>query len=260
MDFLSEKMAEMSGNPVSELPLSICYRCSHAVLEMARKLVPDIEDREGVDEGKVLAHNPETYSNTMVSLTNGDMVICRVNAPLVSGALACIARGVPAYVQGKDIGYSVKVFIRQAFGVRRSKEVAPVSIPEFIAKVTLYATEQADKAKAAGYDTKAIGYEDKRSTAEALVSGMTGTITLADVEARIDAVFNDDAEGVKFSTVHRAKGAEADRVVILAPELIPHPMAKSATAREQEKNIHYVALTRAKHILELQPLNKKEEG
>jgi DNA helicase II / ATP-dependent DNA helicase PcrA len=260
MDFLAEKMAEQAGAPVSHMPLSICYRCSHTVLEMARKLVPAIEDRPGVDEGKVIAHNPETYGKTMGSLTSGDMVICRVNAPLVSGALACIARGVPAYVQGKDIGYSVKVFIRHAFGITKGSPTLMLTAPEFIAKVTLYANEQADKARAAGYENKAISFEDKRSTAEALIAGIEGAFTIKDVENRIDDVFADDAAGVKFSTVHRAKGAEADRVVILAPELIPHPMAKSNTAREQERNIHYVAITRAKHTLELQPLPSKKEG
>ena len=258
MGFLSEKMAEQAGMPVSELPLSICYRCSHAVLEMARTLVSTIEDRPGVDEGKVTAHNPETYGKTLGSLTSGDLVICRVNAPLVSGALACIARGVAAFVQGKDIGYSVKVFIRHAFGITKGSPTLMLTAPEFIAKVTLYANEQADKARAAGYESKAIGFEDKRSTAEALIAGFEGAFTIKDVENRIDDVFADDAAGVKFSTIHKAKGTEADRVVILGPEMIPHPMAKSAAAREQEKHIHYVAITRAKKTLELQPLPKKE--
>jgi superfamily I DNA/RNA helicase len=38
---------------------------------------------------------------------------------------------------------------------------------------------------------------------------------------------------------------EAHRVVIIAPDLLPAPRAKSDTELEQEKNITYVAVTRA---------------
>ena len=51
------------------------------------------------------------------------------------------------------------------------------------------------------------------------------------------------------STIHKAKGLEKDNIWILRPELMPHPMAKSAADKQQEINLCYVAITRAKKTL-----------
>jgi len=49
---------------------------------------------------------------------------------------------------------------------------------------------------------------------------------------------------VQLSTVHKAKGLEAERVFILRPDLMPHPAAKSADDMQTEANVEYVAITR----------------
>ena len=65
-----------------------------------------------------------------------------------------------------------------------------------------------------------------------------------------DNLFSDKvSSGVTCSTVHRAKGLEAERVFVLYPEDMPHPMAKTQEDRQQEKNIEYVAITRSKRDL-----------
>jgi superfamily I DNA/RNA helicase len=55
-------------------------------------------------------------------------------------------------------------------------------------------------------------------------------------------------EVVTLSSIHRAKGLEADNVVILEPELLA-ARARDPEAFQQEKNLLYVALTRAKNHL-----------
>jgi DNA helicase-2/ATP-dependent DNA helicase PcrA len=51
-------------------------------------------------------------------------------------------------------------------------------------------------------------------------------------------------------TVHRAKGQETDRVWILRPDLLPMKLPKMTDEqKQQERNLHYVAITRAKHEL-----------
>ena len=47
--------------------------------------------------------------------------------------------------------------------------------------------------------------------------------------------------GVLLSSVHRAKGLEADRVYILEPHRMPSPRAKKDWELEQEQNLMYVA-------------------
>ncbi|HEU4327629.1 MAG TPA: 3'-5' exonuclease, partial [Roseiflexaceae bacterium] len=55
---------------------------------------------------------------------------------------------------------------------------------------------------------------------------------------------------VTLSTIHRAKGLEADRVFLLHPERVPLRWEnQQAWELEQEMNLRYVALTRAKQAL-----------
>ncbi|MGL5936651.1 MAG: 3'-5' exonuclease, partial [Cetobacterium sp.] len=56
-------------------------------------------------------------------------------------------------------------------------------------------------------------------------------------------------KGVQLSTVHKAKGLEADSVYILDHDLMPLQWAVKPWEIEQEKNIKYVAVTRAKSKL-----------
>ena len=88
--------------------------------------------------------------------------------------------------------------------------------------------------------------EDKRDTIEALSDGCQ---TVAGLEQRIAQVFSDDQAGVVFSTVHKFKGGEAEKVYILEPGLMPHPRASQAWEMVQERNLRYVAITRSKQEL-----------
>lgn len=54
-----------------------------------------------------------------------------------------------------------------------------------------------------------------------------------------------------LSTIHKAKGLEAERVFILKPDLMPHPKAKRGWEIDQENNLRYVAITRSKRELYL---------
>ncbi len=73
-------------------------------------------------------------------------------------------------------------------------------------------------------------------------------MSVTQVRGRIKAMFGkveDGVERIRLSTVHRAKGLEAQRVWVLRPDLMPHPMARQDWAVEQERNLIYVAVTRA---------------
>lgn len=63
---------------------------------------------------------------------------------------------------------------------------------------------------------------------------------------KVTEVFSDKKEGIIFSSIHRAKGDEANNIYILNPQLIPHKMATSAEDVEQESHILFVALSRSK--------------
>jgi DNA helicase II / ATP-dependent DNA helicase PcrA len=58
-------------------------------------------------------------------------------------------------------------------------------------------------------------------------------------------IFTDKIQGIVLSTVHKIKGLEADRVFIIRPDLLPMQTPKAWQAM-QEKNLEYVAVTRAR--------------
>ena len=63
-------------------------------------------------------------------------------------------------------------------------------------------------------------------------------------------MFTDAANGesrgrVTLSTIHKVKGLEFPTVFLLDWHLLPSRFAKAAWQRTQEKNLQYVAITRA---------------
>ena len=63
---------------------------------------------------------------------------------------------------------------------------------------------------------------------------------------KIKAIFTDDIDGICLSTVHKVKGLEADRVFIVRPDLLPMTTVTKGWQVQQEKNLEYVAITRAR--------------
>ena len=95
---------------------------------------------------------------------------------------------------------------------------------------------------------------------ECIVTFLEGSPTIDDAETLKDSLqglFADESAAVWLSSIHKAKGLEADRVFILRPDRIE---LKHKNMRgwqiEQERNLHYVALTRGEgplYFVEDQP-------
>jgi len=68
---------------------------------------------------------------------------------------------------------------------------------------------------------------------------------ITELKLNIRTIFTDEIVGICLSTVHKIKGLEANRVFIVRPDLLPLPNAHGWQSI-QEKNLAYVAYTRAK--------------
>ena len=71
--------------------------------------------------------------------------------------------------------------------------------------------------------------------------------TKEELIAHIKDIFKEDSKGVCLSTVHKAKGLEAENVYILCNSSMPSKLAVHEWEKQQERNIMYVAYTRAKN-------------
>jgi DNA helicase-2/ATP-dependent DNA helicase PcrA len=229
------------------LPLSVCYRCPTKHLEWARSIVPHIEARDGAPEGSIAAITGGSLGDH-VDPTRNDLVLCRFNAPLVSSCLALLARGIPAKMRGRDIGASLVAFIQAAekFGKRAATtenidDLLTAYCSREIEKLLVYTKGDMD-------DSRIAALHDKQESVLCVWVGHKCAST-KDFSEAINALFADEARGVvMFSSIHRAKGLEANHVFLLQPESMPR-RTRAKWEQAQEANLLYVALTRAKEAL-----------
>jgi superfamily I DNA/RNA helicase len=230
------------------LPLSISYRCPRNVVEYARRLVPTIEPNEANrEEGNVL------FDVSIDEANDGDMILCRNNAPLIQVYNEFLKLGKKAYIRGKDIGANLKTAVKSTkqdnINVDCMRDGVFVRLYDDVFKtrnkiMEKYAVDAKTAMKSATIDNKL----DIIKALEVLSEGLKTSKELID---KIDEIFSKDKkkEGISLSTIHKAKGLEADNIFIVCRSLMPSKSAKKDWEVTQEHNLEYVAYTRAKKKL-----------
>jgi superfamily I DNA/RNA helicase len=225
------------GFRAQTLPLSICYRCPRRVVELAREIVPNIEPAPHARNG-IVDHISEASMRQKVC--KGDLVICRRTAPVITACIQLIRQRVAARVRGRDIGQDL------ADLTRIIGEDKPLR--QFLAGIEHYRTRRLLPLQMApNHEQQAQHLRDQLDALEACYEGFSGQCnSVESLAQKIEGLFADDEPDVWLSTVHRAKGLEANRVFILEPALLGQGRDNQQTWElEQERNIKYVALTRA---------------
>jgi DNA helicase-2/ATP-dependent DNA helicase PcrA len=220
------------------LKLTTTYRCPKTVVAEAAKLVPDYEAALSAPDGVITSLGQTKLPETALE---GDFILSRTNAPLVSCCLKCLRLGKRAKIEGKDIGAGLLSLVKKlATGPNRE------SISNLLEKLTQWAEREVARArKSADHnaETRIAAIEDRAETIRALAEGLAN---ISELKTRLDELFEDsngNAPRIVCSTIHKAKGLEAGRVFILTDTF-----RKDATSIE-EANIRYVAITRAQREL-----------
>jgi superfamily I DNA/RNA helicase len=229
-------------NQAVELPLSVCYRCPTSHIALAQSIVPQIEARDGATEGEVKNVLADKLDE---ALREGDLVLCRVTAPLISLCIKLIGQRVPARVRGRDIAKSLTKIVQdlaqlEGFTYERLSEWLKAWHGRELMKLE---RRQASEAAIQSLSDRVDGVM-------ACYEGFGDATTVEELCKGIEGLFSDNRSSVWLSTVHRAKGLENERVFILHPEKMPLNFKRqTADQLEQEMNLKYVALTRAKQAL-----------
>jgi len=220
---------EARGREIKQFPLSVSWRCPHTVIKEANRYVKDITCPDSADDGSVVVNAP-------FNPVRGDIVLCRYNAPLVNAFYTMILEGKSAYILGRDM---TKGLINHVKKITKNERMTTVEFTNMLDENT---SMMLKRFRDAGKETQANNLEDKVECIRIFASRVE---TVGAIIAEIKRVFNGKEYGdVMLSTVHKAKGLEADSVYILATERMPHPRGGS-----EENNICYVAITRAKKNL-----------
>ncbi len=270
MSELSRKLAEM-GPAFAELPLSISYRCPLSHIRLAQEIVPSIEPFPENPEGTITKIGGSSLDASDDPIVAGarpnDLVICRRNAPLFKLYLQLIVSGKAVYFRGRDVGKQLISLVERVENTTLDDEAVPEErsdqfhspiqdgtdywpvLEPFDRKLRFYREREVQKLQIRELFSLAENLQDKCAC---LATLRTHLGSVAAMKKRLQEMFTDEAKtnAVQLSTIHRAKGLEADRVWIVDYSLLPTYFPNSGPARrQQERNCKYVAVTRSKRDL-----------
>ncbi len=209
--------AAVESYSMTQLPLSVSFRCPRAIVEASRWRVPHFQ---WIKEGGHVAHET-SFDHT--GFTDDATIICRNNAPLLRLAFKLISSGRSVNVLGSELGPRL---------VGIMKKLGDTSMPR-----------------------KALLAEIESWREDRLVAGSKSASDLADC-MRVFAEHGDSlgqaisyaehifaASGtIKLLTGHKSKGLEFDNVFWLDRHLLD-------MTKEQDMNLAYVIQTRSQNNL-----------
>lgn len=217
-----------------ELPLTTSYRSAKSIIQLAQTLVPQIQFKHDAEDGEV-------REGSVLELAKpGDFVLARKNKPLVILLFDFLKRNQVATIRGNDIGNKI------AETLKKYKSISELD-KGLTTKLNDMRDNLINNLGVIDYrsDQRYISLDDNIGIIRFLMSN-TGTIEK--IIHKISLIFSDNPQGIILSTIHKSKGLEADTVFIIKPDEIrlKTPVAEVA---QQEKNLEYIAYTRAKNTL-----------
>jgi superfamily I DNA/RNA helicase len=220
------------------LPLTWCFRCGTEIIAEAQRDVPSLEAPPGAHQGAVVQADHIDLDDLPRT------IICRNNAPNLRLAMRLFTAGYTVECAGKDIGAGLKSTIKR---IASGKNAASMPAPEFLSRLQAWADREIKRRPARKHTV-----QDKRDALAALAEHHQ---TLGAITQHIDQLYQPEPDGKRLPaefqllTIHKSKGREYDKVGFLDAHLIPAKWAKQDWELEQERNLRYVGVTRAKNEL-----------
>jgi len=215
-------------------PLKTTFRCPVNIIDRANDIYPgsvapgpnkEIGEDRSLTYSKFFSHLPEKDPEKV-------LVLSRTNAPLVSIGLKFRTKGVPVKLADKDLANKLISFVKGL----HCRDIGNLS-----KRLEDYVQQQAKRKN----QMARLNAEDNAACILELSVGCTSLKALYDKIKEVIDLPN-KKEAYLLATIHKAKGLEAENVYILDPP-IEHPLAmEHPIAKQQEHNLHFVAITRTK--------------
>lgn len=230
---------------IEKLDLSLTQRCSQGVVDYINAKFPHIKFNavEGAENGSV------NTQGSVKDIKDGSMVLARKNAPLVKLCLELIKDHKKASVKGKEIGLEIINMIEKhnATSIRHLKQLLEADCNNLITKLCKIPKMTEKKAE------NNVIYKNLKDKVEVIytIIDNISSPSINKLKRTIKNIYRNDIEGILLSTVHKAKGLEANVVhIIESKDLYSNLSSKKydklkAWERTQEINVEYVAYSRA---------------
>ena len=236
-------MKEYPNTTLFELPMS--YRCAKNIVTFANQLVPNMFARDEAPEG-IIVRNCHVRD-----IKEGDMVLCRSKAPLVKLYVKLLRKNINCYIKGQDIGTNLIKELEKIPQEDLNTDLTADGV--FVRLWDKFFTERNKLMQTRGLDyddaTLSSYMMEKYDVINTLLILAEKYKTKTDLIKHIQEIFQEDSKGVCLSTIHKAKGLEAENVYILCHSTMPSKLAVHDWEKLQEQNLMYVAYTRAKNLL-----------
>lgn len=201
---------------MTQLPLSVSFRCPSAIVEAARWRVPHFKwNREG---GNVSIC--ERFDGA--DFPDDSTIICRNNAPLLRMAFRLISTGRSVTVMGSELGPRL---------VNIMKKLGDATLPR---KALYTAIEQWRE------ERLVAGSKSANDLADCMRVFAEHGETLSTAISYAEHIFAQQGT-IRLLTGHKSKGLEFDNVYFLDPHLL--------SDSEQDHNLRYVIQTRSMNKL-----------
>lgn len=213
-----------------EYPLTTCWRCSKEVIKEARKWVGDIRVRDGAPEGSVQVESRWiNWAQEPVGT-----ILARRNEDLIQIALDLWKAGRPVYILGREM----------AGACGEALDEIPCDGVKLEAGIKTWIDEKCEMYPHASGWFSGIG--------QVLLGFLRVFKSKAGIGKNLGKFFSDKpVEGAWIlSTIHKAKGKEWPEVWLLDWE---QEKGGEPWTFAQERNLKYVAITRAKDTLHIVP-------
>lgn len=247
--------------PVETFDLPICYRCAKSHLSRVNReygipILPCDDAPTGfvktIDKNKI-----SEYAKA------GDMVISRKNKWIAEVVLDLARNGTPIFIEDKEMVEAIK---RQ---ILSSKCTSVGTLEKFLQKVISNYNKKlfeivSKNAREGGHEeehleavAEANSKIDNTSFLLEILEGYLENHASSDSVSKfsnfIDKLLNTTPSPncVRLCSIHKAKGLEATNVFVLNEAKINYDFRNSKEQNIQEKNLSYIATTRAKEGLYL---------
>lgn len=227
-------LRDLNGKCI-KLPLSVSYRCAKNIVIEAQKIVPQITAAPNAVDGIVRAAS-------LTEVRDGDWILCRNLKPLVQVYIWLLKNKIKSKIRGKEIGEGILALINKT---------KANTLDQLDNKLQQEQGNLLNKLKNKGVK-KPLSHprmELLQEQIDVIQCLAEEAKTLTDLKNTLRNIFSNDTKGILLSTIHKAKGLENERIFFLCPELIPSRFAVQPWEFEQEENLRYVAVTRAKKEL-----------
>lgn len=239
-----------------KLSLPVSYRCPKVIVEAAKQYAPEIVAAEDAKDGQIL------FDVSPNDAKPGDMVLCRIISKLIEQYMSYLRNNKKAYLKGSDGIKETYLDLISRVNAKRidSRCLTTNGLIPQLYKLYFERLEEIENRLNIDEEEALYHYEilSLYDDIEALKVLSEGIETVEELVDKINTIFNGEKDNaIILSTVHKAKGMEADNIFILCPSLMPSRLANKAWEIKAEENLTYVAITRAKKTLNYIKEDKK---